>query len=42
VTVWGIGIVRVVDGKIVERWLRSDTLGIQQQLGLIPTPKKET
>ena len=42
VTVWGIGIVRVVGGKIAERWLRSDTLGIRQQLGLIPTSGKET
>jgi predicted ester cyclase len=41
VTTWGIGIVRVVGGKIVERWLRSDTLGVHQQLGAIPTPKKE-
>ena len=40
VTLWGIGISRIVNGKIVERWGRWDTLGVQQQLGLIPTPQK--
>lgn len=41
VTGWQIDIDQIVDGKIVEEWTRSDTLGTAQQLGLIPTPKKE-
>ena len=41
VTMWLIQIDRVVGGKIVERWTREDTLGFMQQLGLVPTPKKE-
>jgi hypothetical protein len=35
-----IGIDRVVSGKCVETWVRSDTLGFMQQLGVVPTPKK--
>jgi len=27
---------RVTDGRIVERWESSDTLGLMQQLGVIP------
>lgn len=38
VTVAGISVVRVVDGKIVEDWVSEDTLGMMQQLGLIPQP----
>jgi predicted ester cyclase len=41
VTLWTISIARVAGGKFVEIWQRSDTLGLMQQLGLIPTPKKE-
>ena len=33
----GIGIQRIVDGKFVERWEQADTLGLLQQLGVIPT-----
>ena len=40
-TMWGIIIYRVVGGKFVEGWERSDTLGLMQQLGLVPTPGKE-
>jgi steroid delta-isomerase-like uncharacterized protein len=40
VTMWGIEIDRIVDGKIVEAWGRFDTLSLMQQLGAIPTPKK--
>jgi hypothetical protein len=29
---------RIVGGKFVEGWSRYDTLGLMQQLGLIPTP----
>jgi predicted ester cyclase len=39
-TMWGINIYRVVDGKFVEGWERADTLGLMQQLGLVPTPGK--
>jgi predicted ester cyclase len=41
ITVWEIQIDRVAGGKFVEGWSRYDTLGLMQQLGLIPTPKKE-
>jgi predicted ester cyclase len=34
-TVMDVG--RVVNGKIVERWGNDDTLGMMQQLGVIPT-----
>lgn len=40
-TIWAINIYRVVGGKFVEGWERSDTLGSMQQLGVVPTPKKE-
>ena len=29
---------RLVDGKIVERWVEYDAMGMMQQLGVIPTP----
>jgi steroid delta-isomerase-like uncharacterized protein len=32
----GIGIDRIVDGKIVESWGSSDELGVFRQLGLVP------
>lgn len=38
VTVPGITIFRFANGKIVERWDHWDTLGLMQQLGVIPTP----
>ena len=34
----GITIVRIAGGKGVEVWSQTDTLGIMQQLGLIPAP----
>ena len=37
-TVTGISITRVAGGKIVEDWTQGDTLGLMQQLGVIPTP----
>lgn len=36
VKVTGITILRIADGKIVESWGNSDTLGMMQQLGLTP------
>jgi predicted ester cyclase len=40
VTSWFIEIDRVSNGKFVEGWVRSDTLGFLQQLGVTPTSKK--
>lgn len=37
-TVWGFWLHRLVDGKIVESWNVWDTLGMLQQLGVIPPP----
>ncbi|MGA3191530.1 MAG: ester cyclase [Candidatus Bathyarchaeia archaeon] len=41
ITVWEIQIDRFAGGKFVEGWSRYDTLSLMQQLGLMPTPKKE-
>lgn len=38
VTVSGISIERVVDGRIVEGWNQNDALGMLQQLGALPAP----
>lgn len=38
-TVPGISIYRVEDGKIAETWFTMDTLGFMQQLGAIPLPE---
>jgi steroid delta-isomerase-like uncharacterized protein len=35
-TVTGITIDRIVDGRLVESWTNWDTLGLMQQLGVIP------
>jgi len=40
ITLWGIEINRFADGKLAETWARMDTLGMMQQLGVVPTPKK--
>jgi steroid delta-isomerase-like uncharacterized protein len=34
-----IDIVRIADGKVVEHWSMGDTLGMMQQLGVIPQPE---
>lgn len=34
----GITIFRVAEGRIVEEWSESDTLGLLQQVGAIPAP----
>lgn len=39
-TVTGITIDRLADGKIVESWSNWDTLGLMQQLGVVPAPGK--
>lgn len=38
VTLTGIIISRVEDGKVVEEWEELDRLGLMQQLGVIPSP----
>jgi steroid delta-isomerase-like uncharacterized protein len=38
VTVTGISIERVADGRIVEGWNQNDALGLLQQLGALPQP----
>jgi len=40
VTMWAIEIDRIVGGKFVEGWIRFDTLGFMQQLGVIPKSGK--
>lgn len=35
-TLRGVNIFRIKDGRIVERWGRLDQLGVLQQLGLVP------
>ena len=42
VTVTGIGIDRIRDGKIVESWANYDALGMLAQLGAIPAPAGAT
>jgi len=37
-TVTSIDILRFEGGRIAEHWIESDTLGMMQQLGVIPTP----
>ena len=41
VTLTGISIWRVDGGTIVESWHELDTLGLMQQLGVIPTPGQD-
>ena len=38
VTMSGIDISRVVDGKVAEHWAQFDFLGVLQQIGAIPAP----
>ena len=40
VTIAGIDILRVSDGKIQEIWWGYDMLGVLQQLGVIPVPEE--
>ena len=35
-----IDVLRVVDGRVIERWTEFDTFGMLQQLGIAPTPKR--
>ena len=36
ITVTGIAISRIADGKIAETWEEVDRLGMMQQLGVVP------
>jgi predicted ester cyclase len=36
----GMGIYRVVDGKLAEQWVQEDMFGLMQQLGVIPSPEQ--
>jgi steroid delta-isomerase-like uncharacterized protein len=38
VTVTGMWILRIAGGKIAEQWGINDTLGMMQQLGVVPPP----
>jgi steroid delta-isomerase-like uncharacterized protein len=38
-TMTGITIFRIANGKLVEGWTNADILGMMQQLGVIPAPK---
>ena len=38
VTITGIDILRIAEGKIVERWGNFDDLGMMQQLGVVEPP----
>ena len=38
ITLEGIVIDRIANGKLAETWLQADSLGMMQQLGLIPAP----
>ena len=37
ITLSGINIMRVADGKIVEHWVNYDALGLMQQIGAVPS-----
>ena len=37
ITISGINIMRIADGKIVEHWVNYDALGLMQQIGAIPS-----
>ncbi len=39
-SVWGIDIFRIEDGRIAEWWVIDDTMGMMQQLGMAP-PRAE-
>lgn len=40
VTLPGIVIDRLADGRLVETWHQADVLGMLQQLGVVPTPEQ--
>jgi steroid delta-isomerase-like uncharacterized protein len=40
VTIKGIDVLRVAEGRIVERWSQVNSLEMMQQLGAVPTPEQ--
>jgi steroid delta-isomerase-like uncharacterized protein len=40
VTVTAMGFSRIKDGKVVEHWGQVDFLGLLQQIGVLPSPKR--
>jgi steroid delta-isomerase-like uncharacterized protein len=38
VTITGIDVLRIAEGKVVGRWAEYDSLGMMQQLGVVPEP----
>ena len=40
VTIEGIDVLRVAQGRIVERWAQSNDLVLMQQLGVVPSPEQ--
>ncbi len=42
ITITGIAVVRISDGKIAEQWVVRDSLGMLQQLGVITAPAPTT
>ncbi len=41
VTISGIEIVRIANGRVVERWGQFDNLGMLQQMGALPAPGQQ-
>jgi predicted ester cyclase len=39
VTIEGIDVLRIAEGRIVERWSRTNDLEMMQQLGAVPPPE---
>ena len=39
IAISGMTVERIRDGKIVERWVNVDYMGLMQQLGLVPPPQ---
>jgi steroid delta-isomerase-like uncharacterized protein len=40
ITMSGLELFRLADGKIVESWVAYDNLSLMQQLGIMPTPEQ--
>jgi predicted ester cyclase len=40
VTVTAMGFSRIKDGTVVEHWGQVDFLGLLQQIGVLPSPKR--
>lgn len=39
VSITGIDVFRIIDGKITDLWLEQDNLSMMQQLGVVPSPQ---